>query len=134
MSEIRGTMVLDWDGICEDSYDQRQDLGPRYDFGGIDEAHRRGYAVAISTCNVVDPIARVLIQQGYGVSATPVYRGCYWYDPAIILVTNVKIHGWFVDDRALGRGGMWRFPVDWREVFAQLDMAEMHSERYKEAW
>jgi hypothetical protein len=29
---------------------------------------------------------------------------------------------------------MWRFPVDWPEVFAQLVIAESHPERYQEAW
>jgi hypothetical protein len=135
--EIRGTVVLDWDGICEDSYGQRLDAAsPRHDFGGIDEAHLRGYAVAISTCNIVDYIGQVLTGQGYRVRARSVHASCYWEDPRIVLVTNVKISGWYVDDRAIMRGtaSPWRFPVDWREVFAQLEIAEMHPERYQEAW
>lgn len=136
MSEVRGTVVLDWDGICEDSYDQRPDLGPRYDFKGIDEAHRRGYAVAISTCNDTGLIARVLKEHGHTSVPVPVHRSCYWYDPDLILVTNVKIHGWFVDDRSVMRGpaSPWQFPVDWREVFGQIEIMEMRPERYREAW
>lgn len=134
--QVRGTLVLDWDGICEDSYGQRRTAGPRYDFMGIDMAHRRGYAVAVSTCNNTGMIARVLTEHGYGVADKPVWGACYWYDPAIILVTNVKIHGWFVDDRAVMRGpaSPWRFPVDWREVFGQIEIMEMRPERYQEAW
>jgi hypothetical protein len=136
VSEIRGTLVLDWDGICEDSYGQGGPAAPRYDFGGIDLAHRNGYAVAISTCNIVGFIAPVLKEHGYRVRARSVHTSCYWDDPQAILVTNVKIHGWYVDDRALQRGtaSMWRFPVDWPEVFAQLVIAESHPERYQEAW
>jgi hypothetical protein len=138
MSEIRGTVVLDWDGICEDSYGQRQPPpGSRYDFDGIGMAHHLGYAVAVSTCNNVGPIADVLRERGYfRVKAESFYRSCYWDHPRTILVTNVKIHGWYVDDRALQRGtaSPWRFPLDWNEVFAQLVIAESHPERYQEAW
>lgn len=136
MSGVRGTLVLDWDGICEDSYGQRPGAISPYDFRGIEEAHRRGYAVAISTCNNVGPIAAVLRDHWYRAVAEPVHRSCYWEDPRVILVTNVKIHGWFVDDRSVMRGpaSPWQFPVDWREVFGQIEIMESRPERYQEAW
>lgn len=135
MSEVRGTLVLDWDGICEDSYGQRQPGSSPYDFGGIEMAHRLGYAVAVSTCNNTGPIADVLRERGYRAVVRSVYPSCYWEDPDVILVTNVKIYGWLVDDRALQRGtaSSWRFPLDWAEVAGQLEIAEMHPERYQEA-
>lgn len=133
MSEARGTVVLDWDGICEDSYSQGGPSDPHYDLGGIDEAHRRGYAVAISTCNTVSYIAAVLEDYGYRVIPVPIHPSCYWDDPHIILVTNVKISGWYVDDRGVMRApaSPWRFPVDWNEVFSQIEIAESHPERYQ---
>lgn len=137
MNEVRGTVVLDWDGICADSHGQRRGPGPRYDFGGIDEAHRRGYAVAVSTCNVVGLIAEVLAEHGYQAVPVAAHWSCYWDDPSgLVLVTNTKIHGWFVDDRAVMRGpaSPWRFPVDWREVFGQIEIMESRPERYQEAW
>lgn len=98
---VAGTIALDFDGVLSKRAGYHWPLtGLNLDL--IHQAHARGYAVAIMTCNTVELVAAEL--ERYDVSCYPDYRMRFqaWHDPQVVLVTGRKVCAdAYVDDRAI---------------------------------
>jgi 8-oxo-dGTP diphosphatase len=100
----RSLIALDWDGVLHDAPDWRPVFGD-IDLGLISEAHERGYAVAVMTCNSVPRVAAALRERGIQVVPDERMRRPGWNggrDGREVLVTKRKVAAAaYVDDRAI---------------------------------
>lgn len=100
-AKVRGCVALDWDGVLS------QGAGYHWPLTGLDltlvhQAHARGYAVAIMTCNDVVLVAGELRRHGFRVQADIHMVRLHWDEPEVILITGRKIAATaYVDDRAI---------------------------------
>lgn len=116
-------IVLDWDGTLHEHAHYRPGKFGNVDLSLIDEAFDRGLSVAISTCNDVWRISEYLRDAGYR-TKTDIGRTlgqCGWdggESGRVILVTNLKVSGYLIDDRAFNY--RYGFPTDgvWEQVEA----------------
>lgn len=129
---MTGTMVFDWDGVLHEHADWRPAFGA-LNFDLIREAQAQGFPVAISTCNDVMRVADALADAGFLAVADKrcEYGQCGWDDLDYILVTNRKVSGYVVDDRAFNYH--YGQPTDalWEQVnaaeFAKAQHRSPHS-------
>lgn len=98
----RECISMDFDGCLHEHASYRAEFG-QIDVSGIREAHRRGYAVAVVTCNDAHRVAAALRRHGLAVAEDPQMLRFEWHggaDGTTVLVTGRKIHSLvFVDDR-----------------------------------
>ena len=113
----RGTIAFDFDGELHEDPHYRWPPAA-LDFSLIEQAHDRGYAVAVMTCNDIWRVAGLLQRHGFRVYADHAMRHMYWHDPSVVLVTGRKVCATaYVDDRAI----RYRFGEDTGKVWAELD-------------
>lgn len=115
--KVRGNIALDFDGVLHELRGYHWPLAGT-DFSLIHQAHDRGYAVTVMTCNDVGLVARELQVHGFRVYADHTMRHMYWHDPDVILVTGRKVCATaYVDDRAI----RYQFGEDTARVWDVLD-------------
>lgn len=117
-------MVFDWDGTLHEHPGWVPEFGA-VDLTLIREAHALGYSVAVSTCNDVGRVAAALRAAGLDVYPDFVCKlgSCGWTGGKTgrqVLVTNRKVSGWVVDDRAFG----YRYGDDTGRLWARIERAE----------
>lgn len=113
------TIAFDFDGVIHEDPHYRIEFLD-IDVAPIREAHRRGYAVAIMTCNDVRRVAAALRQLKLRAWADAGMRFLEWSggkDGKEILVTGRKIvASLYVDDKAMN----WRYGEDPAAIFAEV--------------
>lgn len=125
--KTRGTIAFDFDGVLSEGRHYHWPLtGINLDL--INQAHERGYAVAVMTCNDVRLVAAELNSRGVAAYADIRMRYKSWPSRpegrGIVLVTGRKVCATaYVDDRAI----RWQFGDDPANVWAVLDGAELDS-------
>lgn len=98
---VQGTVCFDFDGVLSKGSDYHWPTD-ELDLSLITEAHERGYAVAVMTCNDVHRVADELRKHGLRVHPDPYMYRASWHDPERVLVTGRKITATaYVDDRAI---------------------------------
>ena len=115
----RKLICFDFDGVLSEGSGYHWPL-TGLDLTPIHQAHARGYAVAVMTCNDVHMVARELKCHGIDVLADYLMDRMEWHggpDGLQVLVTGRKLcaHA-YVDDRAV----CWQYGDDpaalWREI------------------
>lgn len=99
---VQGTIAFDFDGVLSEGGEYHWPL-TNLDLTLIHQAHERGYAVVIMTCNDVGKVASAL-QWDNGIEAFADLDMRYqsWHYPDIVLVTGRKVCATaYVDDRAI---------------------------------
>lgn len=113
------TIAFDFDGVIHEDPHYRIEFLD-IDVAPIREAHRRGYAVAIMTCNDVRRVAAALRRLKLRAWADVGMRFLEWSggkDGKEILVTGRKIvASLYVDDKAMN----WRYGEDPAAIFAEV--------------
>jgi hypothetical protein len=100
MSSIK-TIAFDFDGVLSEGAGYHWPL-TGLDLSLIHQAHERGYAVVIMTCNDVRLVAAELNRNGISVLADTRMRYLEWHNPSVVLVTGRKVCAdAYVDDRAI---------------------------------
>ena len=122
------TLVLDFDGVLHSS--PEDDGHGDYNFDLIRQGHALGYPVAISTCAGIAGVARRLDDAGFTAYADfdrrigqNGWRG--GDDGKVVLVTNMKVHGWIVDDN----GFNYQYGDPECELWDRIAKAELARDR-----
>ena len=128
----RQCVSVDFDGLLHSYHDGWKDgsIYGELDFDLISRLHSLGYAVAVSTCRPVQPVALVMRNQGFRVKADLDMRASFWIggtEGNTVLITNRKIAAVaYLDDRAVPL----RFGQDDDAVSAALaEVARLASRR-----
>jgi 8-oxo-dGTP diphosphatase len=117
--QVKGTVAFDWDGVLSEGGEYHWPL-TGLDLTLIHEAHARGYAAAVMTCNDVRLVAAELRRHGIKAAADIAMARCSWHDPVAVLVTGRKISAdLYVDDRAVN----YRYGQPAEIVLGALDEA-----------
>lgn len=113
----RALLSIDYDGVLR----QLKSHPDRVDTSLIREAHRRGFAVGISTCNTVSWVARQIRRTGLAVVEDPFMTKDKWdggRSGKVVLVTNRKLDAVaHVDDLAVNH----RFGQDPEHIFDDVE-------------
>jgi hypothetical protein len=119
-------MVFDFDGVLHEHAAYANPFGA-LNFEPIREAHDRGYPVAVSTCNDTWRVAEALQDAGFYVLDDQDHRyGQLGWDGGrttgrVVLVTNMKVSGWLVDDRAMN----WHYGDSTNKIWSAVRGAEL---------
>jgi hypothetical protein len=117
--QVRGTIVFDFDGVLSEGAEYHWPL-TGLDLTLIREAHERGYAVAVMTCNDVGRVADELTRYGVVAFADHEMAYQYWHNPGLVLVTGRKVCAdLYVDDKAV----RYRYGEPVSMVFDALEVA-----------
>lgn len=116
----RHAISFDFDGVLHEDPHYRAVMG-EVDLTLIHQAHERGYAVAILTCNNVKHVGNYLRKRGFRVFADTAMKLDWWHggrDGTTILVSQRKITSVaYVDDKAVS----YRFGQPYQNVWDSLD-------------
>lgn len=123
----RRLVSLDFDGVIH----SEAGYTPKFkhiDSYGIELAHARGYAVAVSTCNDVPRVAEALRAKGFKVFADLRMRHMFWdggADGKVVLVTGRKVAASvYLDDKAIH----FQYGDSWPQALDQME--QMISDRH----
>lgn len=98
---MAATIAFDFDGVLHEHPRYHWPAG-RLDLEPLNEAIRRGYHVAVMTCNVPKMVGDLLEARGLKVYVDKEMKYGRWDQKGIVLVTNRKVSAVaYVDDRAI---------------------------------
>lgn len=107
------TIAFDYDGTLTSG----NRTGAEADFRPLAEAIRRGYSVAVMTCNDIFHVSAVLNRSGITTQTDPAMRIWLWENAgSVVLVTNRKVWAAIYPD---DRGFQWQHGDDPEAIFAE---------------
>jgi hypothetical protein len=132
MNRMTKAMVFDFDGVLHSS--KADDGQGDYNFDLIRTALKLGYPVAVSTCASITGVTRRLSDAGFNVYADydRVIGQNGWnggHNGNVILVTNMEVHGWIVDDN----GFNFQYGGSEARLWQQIGDAELARKRAHQA-